>query len=42
MIFMFADDVNYAGRDEGFDSSSSENESDIVYNEMENDNEYEE
>ncbi|EZA56852.1 hypothetical protein DMN91_000593 [Ooceraea biroi] len=36
------DDAHYVGRDEGFDSSSSENESDVVYNEMENDNEHEE
>ncbi|KAG5341005.1 HENMT methyltransferase, partial [Acromyrmex heyeri] len=33
-----ADDVNYVGQDEGFDSSSSESESDVAYNEMENDN----
>ncbi|XP_011868750.1 PREDICTED: uncharacterized protein LOC105562484 [Vollenhovia emeryi] len=35
-----ADDANYAGHDEGFDSSSSESESDIAYNEMEDDNEH--
>ncbi|KYM82563.1 UPF0486 protein C1orf59 like protein [Atta colombica] len=35
-----ADDVNYVGQDEGFDSSSSESESDVAYNEMENDNGY--
>lgn len=40
-MFILLDDVNYVGRDEGFDSSSSENESDIFYNEMENDNEHE-
>lgn len=33
-----ADDANYVGHDEGFDSSSSESESDVAYNEMENDN----
>ncbi|XP_018404114.1 PREDICTED: uncharacterized protein LOC108780794 [Cyphomyrmex costatus] len=32
-----AGDVNYVGQDEGFDSSSSESESDVAYNEMEND-----
>ncbi|XP_012234845.1 uncharacterized protein Hen1 [Linepithema humile] len=35
-----ADGANYVGHDEGFDSSSSENESDIAYNETENDNEH--
>lgn len=40
IIFTFLDDANYVGHDEGFDSSSSESENDIAYNEMENDNEH--
>ncbi|XP_012534524.1 uncharacterized protein LOC105835615 [Monomorium pharaonis] len=31
-----ADDANYVGHDEGFDSSSSESESDVAYNGVEN------
>jgi len=38
IIFIFLDDANYVGHDEGFDSSSSESENDVAYNEMEDDN----